>query len=383
MATKSKTYDSLEYYKILNVSPQSSEDEIRQNYRELAKFWHPDHNDNPEAVDMFQKISVAYDILKDEKSRLRYILLSMIYDKTDFPDMNALCILRNMRGQEDINIRALHLTEVTGKGLWHNKIDKIYYCSPAEASGVVRKITKHNWCYGFLGLSAIFVNITALFKNIVSLYRTKDNFTLFIHNALAYESEGKMAEALTSALMAKEFASMEQLSYLNKYIQNLGDVTPLSIKKWNIGKLKRNQMTYPIILLCVLGVASGLAYMKKVDEEKQNKVSVKEVVVFNNGQKVFSDVAVAKIFDIPVDIYDKSKLYHTTAKTQAMHGADKSFDVFATVAPGTTVRLTGYTGDKKWYRVMFDSGEMAFIEADKLKQGIGNEIPLWSKIYKE
>ena len=66
-----------------------------------------------------------------------------------------------------------------------------------------------------------------------------------------------------------------------------------------------------------------------------------------------------------------------------MHGADKSFDVFATVASGTTVRLTGYTGDKKWYRVMFDSGEMAFIEADKLKQGIGNEIPLWSKIYKE
>ena len=39
--------------------------------------------------------------------------------------------------------------------------------------------------------------------------------------------------------------------------------------------------------------------------------------------------------------------------------------------------------DKKWYRVMFDSGEMAFIEADKLAKGIGNEIPLWSKIYKE
>ena len=31
---------------------------------------------------------------------------------------------------------------------------------------------------------------------------------------------------------------------------------------------------------------------------------------------------------------------------------------------------------------MFDNGEMAFIEASKLKKGIGNDIPLWSKIYK-
>ena len=42
-----------------------------------------------------------------------------------------------------------------------------------------------------------------------------------------------------------------------------------------------------------------------------------------------------------------------------------------------------YSSDKKWSRVMFDNGEMAFIESDKLQQGIGKEIPLWSKIYKE
>jgi len=53
------------------------------------------------------------------------------------------------------------------------------------------------------------------------------------------------------------------------------------------------------------------------------------------------------------------------------------------VKEGTTVRITGYTVDKMWLRVMFDDGEMAFIEADKLAPGIGNEIPLWSKIYKE
>ena len=53
MNKKSK-YDSLGYYQILDVSFSSSDDEIRQKYRDLAKFWHPDHNTDPKSFDMFQ-----------------------------------------------------------------------------------------------------------------------------------------------------------------------------------------------------------------------------------------------------------------------------------------------------------------------------------------
>ena len=113
-------YDSLDYYKVLGVSPETPEEELRQKYRDMAKFWHPDHNNSPDAVDMFQKISAAYDVLKEPQTRLAYTLLSIIYDKENFPDMNALLVLRNMHGQEDLNMRAFHLTEVTGKGLGHN-----------------------------------------------------------------------------------------------------------------------------------------------------------------------------------------------------------------------------------------------------------------------
>ena len=124
-------------------------------------------------------------------------------------------------------------------------------------------------------------------------------------------------------------------------------------------------------------------YLKNVEGLKKNSVSVKEIVVFSDGRKAFSDVAVARIFDIPVDIHDKKYLYHLTQTTQAMHGADESFDVYATIEAGETVRLTGYTADKRWSRVMFDNGEMAFVKSEVLQQGIGKEIPLWSKIYKE
>ncbi len=376
-------YDSLDYYQLLGCSFSSSEDDIRQKYRDLAKFWHPDHNTDPRAVDMFQKISVAYDILKDAKSKLRYTLLSIIYNTQNFPDISALCTLKNMHGQDDVNLRAIHLVEVTGKFIGHSKIDKIYYCNPLEAAHVVKQITKHNWFYGFWGISAFFVNMWAIFRNFFAFNNKKDNLFLCIHNALAFESDNKYQEALTCALRAKEFAHNEELPFINLYIQHLGNYSPLTIKKWNLNKLKRIQLLYPFLLLLLISCLYSYLYLKKLQDTEKTSISVKEVVVFKDGQKTFSDVAVARIFDIPVDVHDKQKLYYVIQTTQAMHGADSSFDVYGTIEKGTTVRLTGYSSNKKWYRVMFDNGEMAFIESDKLQQGIGNKIPLWSKIYKE
>lgn len=376
-------YDALGYYAVLGITPTAPEDEIRQKYRELAKFWHPDHNESPQAIDMFQKISVAYDILKEASSRTKYNLLSLIYSKNDFPDMNALCLLRNMHGQEDINLRAFHLVEITGKGIGHTKIDKIYYCSQYEAAGVIGQITRHNWTRGFLGLTGVFASIGAIVKNISSFYSQKENLQLFIHNSLVYAKEGKKAEARSLAVLAKEYADPYERGYIDDYLALLGSASLINVKKWNISKLRRIQFVYPCFLFFVVFIAAGLTFFKYKENENLYKTDLKQEVLFNNGQKTFSDVSVAKIFDIPVDVYDTKRLYHVKEKTQAMYGADEEFDVFQTVEPGTTVRLTGYTADKQWFRVMFDDGEMGFIQQNKLEQGIGNEIPLWSKIYKE
>jgi curved DNA-binding protein CbpA len=36
--------DQPDYYKILNVSPEATEDQIRKSYKKLAIKWHPDKN---------------------------------------------------------------------------------------------------------------------------------------------------------------------------------------------------------------------------------------------------------------------------------------------------------------------------------------------------
>ncbi len=61
-------YDAKGYYRVLEVSPNAPLSLIKQQYYDRAKFWHPDHNNNPDAVEIFQKISVAYNLLKDQKS---------------------------------------------------------------------------------------------------------------------------------------------------------------------------------------------------------------------------------------------------------------------------------------------------------------------------
>ena len=59
------------YYKILGVSEQATQEEIKRAYRQLSLKSHPDKNPgDSEASGRFHKISEAYEILGDVEKRL-------------------------------------------------------------------------------------------------------------------------------------------------------------------------------------------------------------------------------------------------------------------------------------------------------------------------
>jgi|GEM_PF-2114747 len=60
------------YYSILEVSRDSTYEEIRKAYRNLAKKYHPDVNSNPEALEKFKKINAAFEVLGDPIVRASY-----------------------------------------------------------------------------------------------------------------------------------------------------------------------------------------------------------------------------------------------------------------------------------------------------------------------
>jgi molecular chaperone DnaJ len=62
-----------DYYKILGVDRVASHDHIRKAYHKLARKYHPDINPgNKDAENKFKDLSVAYEVLSDEKKRKLY-----------------------------------------------------------------------------------------------------------------------------------------------------------------------------------------------------------------------------------------------------------------------------------------------------------------------
>ena len=52
-------------YKVLGVSPDASDEEIKKAYRELTKKYHPDLNPGDEhAAQMMNDVNTAYDMIK-------------------------------------------------------------------------------------------------------------------------------------------------------------------------------------------------------------------------------------------------------------------------------------------------------------------------------
>lgn len=61
-----------DYYQILGVPRNASQDDIQRAYRVLARKSHPDVNKDPGAEDRFKDISEAYSVLSDPQTRRRY-----------------------------------------------------------------------------------------------------------------------------------------------------------------------------------------------------------------------------------------------------------------------------------------------------------------------
>ena len=61
-----------DYYSILGISFNASDEEIKRAYRALSKRWHPDMNPGLDTTAIMQDINEAYFILRDSAMRVKY-----------------------------------------------------------------------------------------------------------------------------------------------------------------------------------------------------------------------------------------------------------------------------------------------------------------------
>ena len=70
-----------DYYEVLGINKNATDEEIKKAYRTLAKKYHPDTSTEPNAQEKFKEVQEAYETLKDPQKR-------SMYDQFGFQDQN-------------------------------------------------------------------------------------------------------------------------------------------------------------------------------------------------------------------------------------------------------------------------------------------------------
>ena len=375
-------FDPLGYYTLLEVSPQTLEFDLKKNYREKAKFWHPDRNKAANAMEIFQKLSLAYEILNNKKTRAVYDILSTAYTAADFPDMSSLKIYKSADGEETPFLRVFKLYKVKGFKPTEERLIGTFQ----DATKFIQSITASNWLKGWWSPKLLKQTISGLRQNYQNIdQNTADNYKLLAHNAAAYLSEDKNEKAALCLMQALEYATSAQKEILENVAQEQR-FEKVVFKPWNFAYLQKIQLKIPFAVagVCVVaGLALGASWYQGGLEQMSKVVSsYYQKVRFNTGAETVDDLVVGKIFSIPVDVHDTNMLYHLTSAQKVMYGPSEKFDVLVEARRNQTVRVTGYTPDEVWYRIMLDNGEMGFIKKEHLKKGVADEIPADSKIFR-
>ncbi|NWF77793.1 MAG: molecular chaperone DnaJ [Chloroflexi bacterium] len=75
-----------DYYEVLGVPRNASDEEIKRAFRNLAKQYHPDRNKESGAEEKFKEINEAYQVLSDPEKRRRYDRYGRVDVEGGFPD---------------------------------------------------------------------------------------------------------------------------------------------------------------------------------------------------------------------------------------------------------------------------------------------------------
>lgn len=111
----------MDLYSILEIHPNSTENEIKKAYHKLALLYHPDKCKDYNASEKFQKISYAYEILINSKTRQEYCKLSN-NDQNNFSNLLQQ-IFKNKLNIDELKSYGINFEKSDWKYVKENLLD--------------------------------------------------------------------------------------------------------------------------------------------------------------------------------------------------------------------------------------------------------------------
>ncbi len=370
------------YYEIFGIDKEISSQEIKKLYREKAKYMHPDKTKARGAKAKFQLLNEAYDILKNENTKLIYDLSAKFYPENLYPEDIKYINLYQCEGYDDINLRVIKFYKNDNKE--SNLYEAVH--SFKSALKTAYKYNLYNifrgWRYGF------FYNLKAIYKNILGGDNNKSySDMMMVNNAIYYYNIGNLEKAKTCLKI------LNNDERIVKEFERIIEAKEIEIN--DVWKEKKYKFYLPYLLVILIVLVGsfykkpynyivdayidyvyGLNNISEEDEYRNNLVK--------NGDKLaIDDLSFTKVFNLPINVSNGDLLYHLKKRSDIYHAPNSRLDIVRSLEKDVSVRLTGFIPGKKWVRILMDDGISGFIQSDRIEKGIGIEPPVDNKIYKK
>lgn len=186
-----------DYISDLNVRPGASHAECRAAYIALAKQWHPDRNNSPEAVAQFNRVAVAYArSLKSNGSR---------ESRPSGNRMFVAGVVHCSRCSADIVFpRRAEFVGVLSLAFWSWRWKLSGIFCPNCARSAAFKTSVASLCLGWWSLPGVVLTPLSIVSNLMGGRQDKSvNFRLSCHNLIALSAAGDSDGARSLARVIK------------------------------------------------------------------------------------------------------------------------------------------------------------------------------------
>ncbi|MEO5374562.1 MAG: DnaJ domain-containing protein [Alphaproteobacteria bacterium] len=392
-------HDPKGYYAILDIGRTADGEAVKAAYRARAKVFHPDHNRAPDAVEKFQRLNEAYQVLSDLRRRAAYDAecenwalpaggssarpppprhrqtqppppssppprpsAGRRQDPTDFFACGRC-------GRVSAQPRYVVFERVRGRVLKTVRDPVAGVFCPACAERTAVEASLYTWLRGWWALPFGPVHtLVALTRNLLGGRQPRDtNARVLLHQARAFLSRGDLDIARAIAEQARSFAGTSETGRdLAILLASLSTRPPRKLKgRWaRSGRAVALQLLPMVVVaLVVVGVLAATGHGPRFGAEAQREAERTETATAPPHPPPPP---------APPPPAVRRGAYHVTARKVAVHdgpGADRR--AVASLERFTTVEVLDHQSDEDWLRIIAPGGIIGFVGAELVAEGAG------------